>query len=131
MPDASTIRAMADAFATEFTVPLGPETVLGDAMREFVPFFGRHKYQVTSQGPDGLTLTRRYLSGWAFLGGLITFPLGILVWALARRTQTVAFTFSALPTGGTRIVVSGQGPSEVQAYVSALGEHARQPVAAA
>jgi hypothetical protein len=109
-------------FAYEFDVPVNAEAILGSAMREFVPFFGRSKYQVTTQTSTGITLTRRYLSGWGFFFGLITFPLGILIWALARSTQTISLTFTPLGPAGTRIVITGQGPVEVQEYAAILAQ---------
>jgi hypothetical protein len=119
---------MPKTFTSEFDVPIGGDAVLGRVMREFVPFFGRYKYQVTDQGPAGLTLTRRYLSGWAFLGGLLTFPLGILIWALVRVTETVTVTFTALGPSSTRVLVTGQGPPEVREYAAALEHQAAKAV---
>jgi hypothetical protein len=117
-------------FTAEFTVASSRENVAGDALREFVPFFGREGFQVTAQSADGFTLSRRYLGGAAMIGGLLTFPLGIVIWALARRTQTVTFSFSAQGTG-TRIIIAGQGPPGVHAYIAALAESAAAMPAAA
>jgi hypothetical protein len=116
-------------FAVEFVVPVEPDAMLASAVREFVPFFGQEGFQMTAQTPTGLTLTRRYLGPGAFIGGLLTFPLGILIWALVRKTQTVNFSFSPMGSS-TRVVASGQGPRSVHEYVALLKEHSEAPLPA-
>jgi hypothetical protein len=114
-------------FAAEFDVPVSVESMLGNAMREFVPFFGRYKYEVISQTTAGITLKRRYMSGWGFFLGLVTLPLGLLIWAFMRSTQTVSLTFTAIAPAQTRVVIAGQGPREVREYATAL-QHQAAPV---
>jgi hypothetical protein len=93
-----------------------PDTVRQTAVREMVPFFEARDYQLDSQGADGLKLTHSYLSIWGALGGLLIFPLGILIWIFVRREEIVTFSFSR-EANGTRVLIRGKGEAHVKKYV--------------
>jgi hypothetical protein len=96
-----------------------PDSVRQTAMRDIVPFFEGRGYQLDSQSADGLKLTHRYLSIWGAFGGLLIFPLGILVWIFVRREEIVTFSFSR-ESEGTRVLIRGKGEAYVKKYVDLL-----------
>lgn len=102
--------------AADVLIHAEPDTVRQTAVREMVPFFEGRGYQLDSQGADGLKLTHRYMSIWAGLGGLLIFPLGILVWIFVRREEVVTFSFSR-EGDGTRVLIRGKGEAYVKKYV--------------
>jgi hypothetical protein len=86
-----------------------PDAVRQTAIRDIVPVFEGRGYQLESQGAEGLKLTHRYLSFWGALGGLLIFPVGILVWVFIRREELVTFSFSRA-SDGTRVLIRPRSP---------------------
>jgi hypothetical protein len=123
---------MAGPFVSEIAVPVAPEFARTNAIREFVPVLGGYKFQMTAQSPDGLVFERRYLGPGAFIGGLLTIPIGFLIWAFVRRTDVLTINFAPSAVG-TRMTVSGRAPRGVEDWFAGIKEaadqHAQAPAA--
>jgi hypothetical protein len=123
---------MGELFVSEIALPVAPELARTNAIGEFVPVLGAYKFQMTAQNPDGLVFERRYLGVGAFIGGLLTIPIGFLIWAFVRRTDVLTINFAPSEVG-TRMTISGRAPKGVEAWVAGLKEtateHARAPAA--
>jgi hypothetical protein len=67
------------------------------------------RFTIKLQTEETLTITRRYLPGWALLVGIITLPglVGLLLLIFYRREDTVTFTIVPAEAGGTRVLVNG------------------------
>jgi hypothetical protein len=115
---------MPRTFATEFVLPVDAVVTRQNAIREFVPVFGRDGFQMTAQSAEGLTFSRRYLSGWAFLGGLLIFPVGILVWLFVKRTEIVTVSLTAHGPDRTRVLISGRAPAAMLLFINEMKEKA-------
>jgi hypothetical protein len=114
-------RISADVF-----ISAEPDAVRQNIMRGLVPFFERRGYKPELQGPDALQLTYRYLSVPAMLGGLLIFPLGILVWIFVRREETVTVNFLR-EADGTRLLITGDGDRYTKGYVDGIQDEYSQP----
>jgi hypothetical protein len=109
--------------AADYLIPGQPDSARQTVVRETVPFLEGRGFQLESQGPEGMKLTHRYLSIWGALGGLLIFPLGLLVWIFVRREEIVTFSFFA-ESDGTRVLVRGRAEAIVKKYVDLLqAEH--------
>jgi hypothetical protein len=115
-PSAGDAALAVKTVAADVLIHEAPDSVRQAAVREMVPFFEGRGYQLDSQSDDGLKLTHRYMSVWAGLGGLLIFPLGILVWIFVRREEVVTFSFSH-EADGTRVLIRGKGEGYVKKYV--------------
>ncbi len=108
-------------FANEFRSANPPQDVLANVLLMTTDDFAAMGYRVTAQSPQSVTMERRYLPGWGVVVGILTFPIGILIWAVYRRSATLTFSF--VPDGqGTRVVITGEGEPNLREYASGLGQ---------
>jgi hypothetical protein len=113
------LRPAMKAISADVLISAEPDAVRQTAIRDIVPVFEGRGCQLETQGAEGLKLVHRYLSFWAALGGLLIFPLGILVWIFVRREELVTFSFSR-EADGTRVVIRGQGDAFIKNYVDLI-----------
>jgi hypothetical protein len=105
-------------FSRSLEAPRPPETVLAEALSSMAVPLSRIGYQVTSQGPAGITFVRRYRPWWVWLGVVLLFPLGLL---LLLIRETAAIVVALEPTeDGCRILIDGRGPPEVDRAIATL-----------
>jgi len=71
--------------------------------------------------PGTYTLSYRRTPGWALVLGVLTFPIGILVFFLARETFVLTFSVTALEAG-SRVTVVGRAHEKVALAVGAAIE---------
>jgi hypothetical protein len=109
-------------------MPAELDSVRQTAIRDIVPVFERRGYQLEAQSAEGLKLTHRYLSFWGALGGLLIFPIGILIWIFIRREELVTFSFSR-ESDGTRVLIRGKGEAFIKQYVDTIQKEYGTPAA--
>ena len=88
----------------ETRLPLGR----ADAERlSFGPLGSVPGSQMTQAGPGQVTLTSSWIPTWAFLIGILAFPLGLLLLLLVRESLLLHVRYLDV-TGGTLVQVAGR-----------------------
>lgn len=82
-------------------------------------------YKLVEQTPARVAFLHRYLPGIGVIVGLLTFPLGILIWAFYRREDRLSFTVLDGEAGCCRVLVAGQGDKPTAEWANRLDETLR------
>lgn len=103
-----------DHFAVTLRSDKGPSDVRDVALQTLAKPLARQGYSITDQGPDGITLVRRYRQWRIWVGVVALFPLGLLFLLISPRTATISMSFEANEGTGSRIVIVGEAPKRVR-----------------
>ena len=121
---------MSDPISLQYADPLAPTEAPNRWLAERTSSLARAGYKLTTQSGALQAYTRRYTPGIAVVLGILTFPIGILLWLFWRREE--AFTMEWAPYGGGSLVtVRGEAPPNVRATFEAIAAEHNAAYAAA
>jgi hypothetical protein len=108
-----------NAISVQFTLPGPVSEAISTWQLERTGWFATGGFNLVAQSEAVLTYSRRYTPGWAVVVGLLTFPLGMLLWFFVRNTDTVTARFDL--RGDDTLVTLAGTVSEKQRRALILG----------
>lgn len=111
---------MASRVDMVFDTDESPEASVARWMRDWSPYLIKQGFRPVGQTPTAISYAGKYLTLGRFVLGLLTFPVGILVWFFAKKAQGLTVTFEPVG-GGTRWRITGNAFMRVRQMLTRCG----------